>query len=144
MTTRRVTARVAHEIPERAPLRLTPGETVTVGDRDTDWPAFVFVTAAHGSGWVPARHLSPPVAGTPAAGTSAAETSGEGAPSAGTLAAGTRRARVETAYDTTELPTCADQPLDVLAEDLPSGWLWCRAVNGREGWVPCNTLIDPA
>jgi hypothetical protein len=28
----------------------------------------------------------------------------------------------------------------VLHKDLTSGWLWCRARNGREGWVPERTL----
>jgi hypothetical protein len=61
---------------------------------------------------VPARHLST-VAGT---------------------------ALVTTAYDTTELPTHVGEVLEVVAEDLPSGWLWCRSRGGREGWVPIKTL----
>ncbi|MEO3752409.1 SH3 domain-containing protein [Streptomyces sp. B6B3] len=109
---RQVTAATPHEIPERAPLRLAAGELVEAGKRDDVWPEFVFVTAAHGTGWVPARHLSGP--------------SGQ--------------VRVEKPYDTTELPTAAGDVLDVLAEDLASGWLWCRDGAGREGWVPLSTL----
>jgi hypothetical protein len=108
----RAVAKVAHEIPDRPPLRLRVGERVDAGHRDTEWPEFVFVTAPHGTGWVPARHLSVP--------------SGS--------------AVVETAYDTTELPTQVGEVLDVLAEDLASGWLWCRSPGGREGWVPLNPL----
>jgi hypothetical protein len=108
----RAVAKVAHQIPDRAPLRLSVGQRVDAGDRDTEWPEFVFVTAPQGAGWVPARHLSAP--------------SGS--------------AVVETGYDTTELPTQAGDMLDVLAEDLASGWLWCRSGEGREGWVPLNTL----
>lgn len=54
---RRVTASTAHEIPERPPLRVTVGEEVAVGVRDTEWPAFVFVTAnaSGGSGSFQAR-----------------------------------------------------------------------------------------
>ena len=37
---------------------LSEGESVTVGDRDTTWPAFVFVVSSHGEGWVPSRNLS--------------------------------------------------------------------------------------
>lgn len=111
---RRVVARVAHEIPERAPLQLIAGEEVQVGDRDTEWPEFVFVTTPHGAGWVPARHLS--------------QSSG--------------RAIVTTAYDTTELPTEAGEVLEVVAEDLVSGWRWCRSSSGREGWVPIRTLEE--
>lgn len=43
-------------------------------------------------------------------------------------------------YDTAELPTQAGDRLDVLAEDRPSGWAWCRSGQGREGWVPLDTL----
>jgi hypothetical protein len=113
---RRVRAVTPHTISERAPLRLAPGELVEVGERDTDWPAFVFVTAAGGGGWVPARHLS----------------------------ADRGTATVRTAYDTTELPTQAGELLEVVAEDLEGGWLWCRSGRGREGWVPLRTLAEDA
>jgi hypothetical protein len=109
-----VVARVGHDIPDRPPLRLGVGEEVRVGERDDRWPAFVFVTAADGRGWVPSRHLSAP---------------GE-------------VAKVVTAYDTTELATTAGETLEVLAEDRPSGWLWCRSQAGREGWVPIDTLDE--
>jgi Variant SH3 domain len=109
---RTMVAKVAHQIPDRPPLQLVDGERVDVGDRDSEWPEFVFVTASHGTGWVPARHLS--------------ATSGT--------------AVVQIAYDTTELLTHAGDVLEVVAEDLTSGWLWCRAHDGREGWVPINTL----
>ncbi len=105
-------ARIAHEIPDRPPLGLAVGQQVQVGRRDTEWSEFVYVTAAHGSGWVPARHLS--AASGPAA--------------------------VQTAYDTTELATEVGEVLEVVAEDLESGWLWCRACTGRDGWVPMKTL----
>ena len=108
----RVVATVAHQVPDRAPLQLTVGQIVQVGDRDTEWPEFVFVTADHGAGWVPARHLS--------------SRSGS--------------AVVRTAYDTTELPTDSGETLQVLEEDQQSGWVWCRSGTGREGWVPLKTV----
>jgi hypothetical protein len=113
---KRVKALVAHEIPDRPPLQLAVGEEVQAGVRGTDreWPEFVFVTADHGSGWVPARHLSKP--------------SGP--------------AIVQTAYDTTELPTRVGEVLDVVAEDLVSGWLWCRSSSDQEGWVPIKTVEE--
>jgi hypothetical protein len=101
-----------HEIPERPPLRLSPGDRVTAGRRDTRWPAFVFVTAEAGQGWVPARHLD----------------------------ADSGPATVVEPYDTTELPTAAGQILTVIARDDESGWLWVRASGGREGWVPGDTV----
>lgn len=111
---RRARAAVAHEIPARAALRLEIGEVVDLGERDKEWPEFVFVTTTHGAGWVPARHL---------------RLSGPGAV-------------VEVPYDTTELATRAGEVLDILAEDRQSGWLWCRAADGREGWVPVRTLDE--
>jgi hypothetical protein len=106
-------AKIAHEIPDRPPIRLLAGEVVQAGDRDAEWPEFVFVTASHGAGWVPARHLSALV---------------------GTVV-------VDEPYDTTELPTDIDDTLEVIAEDRQSGWVWCRSTAGREGWVPLKTVV---
>ncbi len=83
-----------------------------MGDRDHEWPAFVFVTTSKGVGWVPVRHLST---------------------SSGT-------AVVVDAYDTTELSTEVGDDLEAIHEDTDSGWLWCRSAVGREGWVPINTV----
>jgi len=110
-----VIAASAHQIPDRPALRVEVGDRVQVGDRDGDWPAFVFVTAPAGSGWVPEHHLDR-----------------DGA-----------SAVVTEAYDTTELPTEEGQQLEVLREDLTSGWLWCRDENGHQGWVPERTLSRP-
>jgi ribosomal protein S18 acetylase RimI-like enzyme len=107
-----VRATDAHEIPDRAPLQVAVGDVVQVGERDTEWPEFVFVTATSGTGWIPARHL---------------EIDGE-------------RANVRAAYDTTELPTVAGELLAILRRDDLSGWLWCQAETGREGWVPSRTV----
>jgi hypothetical protein len=111
---RTVVATIAHPPPGIPALRLTVGDAVDVGERSIEWPEFVLVTAGSGTGWVPARYLSAP----------------------------TGRAVVETPYDTTELPTSEGERLEVVAEDRLSGWLWCRAADGREGWVPLNTVAD--
>lgn len=107
-----VIARSAHEVPDRPPIQLEVGERVEVGKRDDEWPAFVFVTSLRGAGWVPERHLRRD----------------------GAIAV------VTEAYDTTELPTHQGEQLEVIREDEPSGWMWCRARDGREGWVPERTL----
>lgn len=104
-----------HVVPDRAPLRLSPGNVVRVGDHDTEWPAFVFVTAPHGTGWVPARHL---------------EIDGS-------------KGAVRVAYDTTELPATVGEIVDVLEDDPDSGWSWCRNTHGREGWIP-HRALSPA
>ena len=51
---------------------------------------------------------------------------------------------VQVPHDTTELPTRVGEVLEVLTEDLLSGWLWCRADNGRQGWVPVAAVEDLA
>ena len=109
---RTMVAKLAHQIPDRPLLQLAIGERVDVGDQDSEWPEFVFVTASHGNEGVPARQLS--------------ATSGT--------------AVVQTAYDTTELPTHTGDVLEVVAEDLTSDWHWCRARDDPEGWVPIKTL----
>jgi hypothetical protein len=108
----RVVARSGHQIPDRPPIRLEVGERVQVGERDDEWPAFVLVTTDRGSGWVPERHL---------------DRDGSAAV-------------VNEAYDTTELPTHTGEELEALFEDRLSGWIWCRAKDGRKGWVPEKTL----
>jgi hypothetical protein len=113
---RTMVAKVRHQIPDRPSLQLAVGERVDVGDRDSEWPEFVFVTASHGTGWVPARHLS---------GTS------------GTVV-------VQTAYDTSELPTQAGDVVEVVAEDLTSGWLWCRTRDGRGAGCPSRLFKQPS
>ncbi len=101
-----------HEIPGRAPLTIRPGDVVQVGDRDTEWPAFVFVTASLGTGWVPARHID--IDGS--------------------------NGTVRVAYDTTELPAVAGESVDVIEDDPESGWSWCRNSDGREGRIPHRVL----
>jgi hypothetical protein len=107
-----IVAKSSHEIPDRLPLQLVAGERVDAGERSREWREFVFVTAVGGTGWVPVRCLSG---------------------SKGTVT-------VRTPYDTTELATSAGEQLEVITEDIRSGWLWCRSREGREGWVPLNTL----
>lgn len=108
----RAVAVKAHVVSERPPIVVTPGEVVVAGRRDDEWPAFVLVEAVGGSGWVPSRHLS----------------------------ADAGAATVITPYETTELATSEGEHLDILTTDDDSGWDWCRAADGRVGWVPQRTL----
>src|ERR1700693_4019082 len=97
---------------ERAPLRVTAGQSVNAEKRDSPWPALVFVTADNGEGWVPSRYLD-----------------GDSGP-----------ATVIVSYDTTELPTTTGEILTIVTHDVESGWIWVRAADGREGWVPDETV----
>lgn len=104
-----------YEVPSRPPLVVRPGDLVTVGDHDEQWPQFVFVTTGDGAGWVPDRYID----------------------RNGTT--GT----VRVSYDTTELPGTAGQTVELVRDDLESGWAWCRNADGDEGWMP-HTVLNPA
>jgi hypothetical protein len=108
------TALVSREVSQSRAMRVDIGDRVVVGERDPDWPAFVFVTSDSGRGRVPLRYLS--------------------------------RSRpiavVNTPYDTSELPTHEGDAIEVVREDRASGWLWCRSLDGRQGWVPATSLAD--
>ncbi|MFI5953256.1 SH3 domain-containing protein [Cryptosporangium sp. NPDC051539] len=108
----RVRVQNRHQVPDRRPITIRPGERVEVGDRDDEWPAFVFVTNVEGQGWVPERHLD--------------------------LARPT--ATVRTPYDTRELGVSAGATVTVIRDDPESEWAWCRDDAGNEGWVPHRVL----
>jgi hypothetical protein len=115
----KATARAAHEIPERAPIQIAPGDAVTALRRDTTWPEFVYIVTDDGEGWVPARHLS-----------------GDSGP-----------VTVRVAYDTIELAVTVGMEVTVLERDDVSGWWWCRTAAEDEGWVPATVFSegpDPA
>ncbi len=105
----------AHEPPRRPPLVVSPGDRVRVGERDEEWPAFVFVTTQAGAGWVPARHI---------------EVEGD---------FGT----VRVSYDTTELAAAKGQIVEMIRDDPESGWVWCQDAQGAQGWLPHRVLKTP-
>lgn len=109
----RARAQQGHEIPARPPIRVEPGDLVEISDRDSEWPAFVFLTCDAGKGCVPYRHLD--------------RSRGQ--------------ATVVTGYDTTELPVAVGEEVTVVERDEASGWWWCRSDAGDEGWVPARVLL---
>ena len=109
-----VVATKAHMIPQRPPLSLASGDVVTVGRRDSDWPAFVFVTTAEGSGWVPSRYLSA---------------------DAGRVG--------ERPYNTTELATKSGEILEVVDRDDESGWIGVARPMGTRAGFPTTSSSPP-
>ncbi|MFC9462963.1 hypothetical protein [Streptomyces sp. NPDC056983] len=104
----RVTAATAHEISSRPPIRVEPGDVVQVGEQDTEWPAFVFVTADSGAGWVPERYLD----------------------------ASRPTATVQHAYDTQELPVRPVTSSSWSRTTPSRGGRWCEDSWGSVGRVP--------
>jgi hypothetical protein len=110
-----------HSAPDRQPLVLQPGDAVRLEERSDPealtaselWPAFAWVSSGDRHGWVPKRFLELDANGR-----------------------GIARRR----YDTTELSAEPDETIEVLEDDAESGWLWGRAIDGREGWMPWNAV----
>ncbi|MCD7097977.1 SH3 domain-containing protein [Stenotrophomonas sp. MMGLT7] len=101
----------AHRAPQRPPIRIAPGDAVTLGERDTDWPQFVWTTRADGlGGWVPAALFD----------------------------AARGPATALQVYDTRELDADAGELL-ALQHEL-ADWWWARNARGDSGWIPARVL----
>ncbi|RDZ27189.1 SH3 domain-containing protein [Lysobacter silvisoli] len=108
---RRARVVVAHRAPDRPPIRVARGQRVTLGDRDRDWPQFVWTTLAEGhGGWVPAALFD-----------------GDHGP-----------ATALNDYDTRELDAEADE-IVTLQYEL-ADWWWASNARGDEGWIPTRAL----
>lgn len=102
---------VAHRAPDRPAIRIARGEDVTLGERDRDWPQFVWTTIAEGhGGWVPAALFD----------------SEQGA------------AKALSDYDTRELDARADE-IVTLHYELAQWW-WAENALGMQGWIPARAL----
>ena len=93
------------------PVRFARGETVLVGERDSDWSEFLWATDAGGrSGWVHQRYLD-----------------------------GDRGAAQATRdYDAIELDAKIGELVQLI--DEAGGWWWCRNETGAQGWLPARDL----
>jgi uncharacterized protein YgiM (DUF1202 family) len=103
----RVVVIQAREPDYADPIRVEAGEPVQTFARESEWPGWTWCEARNGkTGWVPDALL---------------QKQGDGA-------------LVTKRYDARELAVRSGQSLEVLEER--AGWYWCRADDGREGWVP--------
>ncbi len=108
------TANADYEERDTNPLRLAPGNEVTVGPADRAWPGWVWVTDRNGrSGYVPESILEP---------------LGEGV------------FAVIHEFDPTVLTVRRGEKLESLRQI--HGWHWCRNEKGDEGWV-AGYLLKP-
>jgi SH3-like domain-containing protein len=102
------------EASSKYPIRLEAGDPVSVGPRDDTWTEYRRCVGPEGrEGWVPDQVLR--------------ETAG------GWVAAAP--------YDATELTVAPGDTVDTVR--LMARWWWCRANDGREGWVPDCVLGPP-
>lgn len=111
MSLRRARVVAAHRAPDRTPIRVATGDRVTLGDRDTEWPEFVWTALASGlGGWVPSALFD--------------RDRGE--------------ANVLQDYDTRELDADPGELLALHSE--LAGWWWVTNADGASGWVPARSL----
>jgi SH3-like domain-containing protein len=94
-------------------MTLRLGDLVDVGDRDDDWPEYVWCTRDDGEGWVPDEVLS---------------LRGDGS------------AVALRDYSTAELSVEPGDEVTVI--DRLASWSWCEDAAGRRGWVPDSVLGD--
>jgi hypothetical protein len=105
-----------HRPPDRTPIAVAEGDEVRTGELDTKWPAFRWCVNAGGrGGWVPDRHLRL----TPGGGAVAVRD-----------------------YDTGELALDPGDEVELEERDRESGWVRCRAGDGRSGWVPVECVEE--
>ncbi len=94
------------------PIGFASGEIVTLGERDTEWPAFIWTITSDGNaGWAPFDWLKP---------------------------LGDGRAEALRDYSARELDAEVGDLL-VLHHEL-GGWGWCKREGGQCGWLPAENL----
>src|SRR6185295_18560983 len=104
---------LAYEAAYLDPLLVKAGETLTVGQNDTQWPGWVWCTNQAGvSGWMPQNYL---------------DRSGS-------------RGVARRDYDATELSAGVGEEVVVGYEE--SGWIWCTHQRGQSGWLPIAHVIE--
>ncbi|WP_226467782.1 SH3 domain-containing protein [Luteimonas panaciterrae] len=111
MGIRRARVVLQHRAPERPAIRVSTGDMVTLGERDTDWPQFIWTSLASGlGGWIPSILFDRDV--------------GE--------------AVAQQDYDTRELDA---DPGDVLTLHYEmADWWWAENAQGASGWIPARAI----
>jgi len=100
-----------HRAPDRPAIRVAAGERVTLGDRDTEWPQFVWTSLASGlGGWVPTALFD----------------------------AERGQASALEDYDTRELDAEPDE--EVVLHREYADWWWAENARGECGWIPARKL----
>lgn len=108
----RVTAIIGHASEYPEPISFSPGDQLTVGRKESEYPGWLWVGIASGKeGWAPESYMR-------------------------RLSASEAVASRE--YTARELDTEAGERLVVHAE--LNEWLWVENESGRCGWVPKKTV----
>lgn len=104
---------VDYQSPYTEPFFIKRGEAVQIGERDTEWPGWIWCTNAGGkSRWVPESYLH---------------------------RTGDKGLAVRD-YEATELSVQVGE--QVTGGQEVSGWVWCTNRAGASGWVPKDNLME--
>ncbi|MCL1634690.1 SH3 domain-containing protein [Luteimonas sp. SX5] len=108
---RRARVIAEHRAPDRPAIQVAPGDAVTLGERDSDWPQFVWATLASGlGGWIPSALFD----------------------------AEHGNATAQKEYDTRELN--ADVGEIVTLHYELADWWWAENAQGASGWIPARAV----
>ena len=111
MGMRRARVIAEHRAPDRPAIQVAPGDAVTLGERDSDWPQFIWTTLTGGlGGWVPSQLFD--------------RDHGD--------------ATAQHDYDTRELDADICNRL-VLHREM-ADWWWAENTRGASGWIPARAL----
>jgi hypothetical protein len=100
-----------HRAPDRPAIRVAAGDRVTLGDRDAEWPQFVWTSLASGlGGWVPSALFD----------------------------AERGQASALEDYDTRELD--AEPGEDLVLHREYADWWWVENARSECGWIPARKL----
>lgn len=109
---RRARIKTAYATQYHDPIVMREGESVSIGERDTEFLGWVWCTDSGGkSGWCPERMLRFRDDGT---------------------------AVFTQDYSARELDVTAGE--SVVVEHEESGWVWVTRDNGESGWVPSSVI----
>ncbi|MEO6518646.1 MAG: peptide-binding protein [Pseudoxanthomonas sp.] len=101
----------AHRAPDRPSIQVATGDAVMLGERDSDWPQFVWATLAQGlGGWIPAVLFDREI--------------GE--------------ATALADHDTRELPTEIGKL--ITRHQQQEDWWWAMNARGDSGCVPARAI----
>jgi hypothetical protein len=107
----RVTADYRAVYPD--PIELLPGDILMVGERDTEWPAFVWCTGPDGRvGWVPDNCI---------------------------IRTGVGQGVARQAYSARELTATNGEIVGLEHEE--GGWYWVVNGRGELGWLPASHVV---
>ena len=100
-----------HEASYEDPICVKAGEALTIEDRESEWPGWVWCVSASGrAGWVPLSVLA--ITDTTCQATSD--------------------------YSAVELTLSEGQ--EVTGSRIESGWVWVSDKRGLKGWIPLECL----